>query len=186
MHFNGVCSFQAPLVGATIDGELGNRQWIYKCATNSATIAQWAKETLQVHYSPPLVDEFIRSREFVKLPLPIGPFAAQYFVLHLLCHDEGSTYSLVVHAAHAIFDAQVALHALHALVTSIVTTSSGTPVADLPWGKEWENLPTGILTAVGGAPDGWETGAANLLDTIREIGTTKTVRTHCEDRESMF
>jgi hypothetical protein len=186
MHFNVECSFQAPLVGATIDGKLGSREWLYQCATNPATVAQWAKDTLQVHYSPPPIDEFLSSREFVKFPLPIGPFAAQYFVLHLLCHDGRFKYSLVFHAAHAILDAQVALHALHALLTSIVRPSSGTPVADLPWGEEWENLPAGILTAIGGAPDGWETGAAKFLDTVREIGTTETVRTPDKDHESMF
>ena len=101
----------------------------------------------------------------MKLPYTHGLFDAQYFGADLLCHGN-DTYSLLLHGTHAIFDGQVTLDATHCLFKSLTAPKLEPSVNELAWGAEWKNLPTGIITAIGGAPKGWSEGVPALSQEV--------------------
>lgn len=162
--------FHAPLIAASIVGELGTRKWVYQCAASAAETKAWAEESFTVHDAPdtPSALSFALGKADTKLPYAIGPAKAQYFAANLLCHAEGE-YAFVFHATHSIFDGQVALDGLR-FIMSAFTAAPGEPGVDaLEWGTEWKNLPAGVVTAVGGPPTNWEGGVAALLKEIDAV-----------------
>jgi hypothetical protein len=168
-------SFHAPLLAATIEGDLGQRRWMYCCAASKEEAQFWAKETLTIHQDALSEEDFVPKRNMMKLPYPTGPFKAQYFGVDLLCMG-GDRYCLLLHGTHAIFDGQVTLDATHCLLNSLTAPNSEPDITMLEWGTEWKNLPTDIITAIGGAPDGAKEGVPTLSKEIRDIVENPKVR----------
>ncbi|KAF9498261.1 hypothetical protein BDN71DRAFT_1443568 [Pleurotus eryngii] len=142
--------FVAPLVGATISDD-EQTLWIYQPASSSKEVETWARNVFQVINDRLSPADFIQQSTERRLPyISDGDRASQQQCrFFLLTNPE---YAFFVHGTHAIFDAHPTFNMFHILLEEIVRLRDVEPYAELPWGREGDNLPPGPATASGCSP----------------------------------
>ena len=123
----------------------------------------WAGQTLVSVREPVAPHAFIASNIGKNVSYTLLDGTLQPIRVYLIRPDiTHNSYGIFFHGVHAILDAKGSLNAISLLLEWMSTPTLG-DVADLPWGKEYENLPPGPINATGGPREDWGTNGTALL-----------------------
>ncbi|KAM5537399.1 hypothetical protein V8D89_008918 [Ganoderma adspersum] len=158
--------YTCPIVGATLRSGVHDpdlRSWVYTPLKDAHEACAWADQTVSSVLEPIGPHAFIASKIETNLSYKLADGAIQPIKVYLtrpgITHN---AFGIFFHGMHAIMDTRASLKALSLLLESMSDPGIGT-IADLQWGKEFENLPSGPIKVTGGPREDWETHGTALL-----------------------
>ncbi|KAI1782456.1 hypothetical protein LXA43DRAFT_977562 [Ganoderma leucocontextum] len=163
--------YACPIVAATIvdDGTEAPPSWLYPLVTDPDYAERWAEETLFIlkEHTDPF--QFIQAMNNKKLPYVLRDGSHQYLRIYLIRPNTLlNMFGIFFHGSHAFLDAKPTLR-VFSLLLELMSSPQSVPLADIPWGTEYRNLPPGPVTATGGPREEWDTAGKALMSKISAI-----------------
>jgi hypothetical protein len=119
------------------------------------------------------VNAFVQDTSRCRLPYEFHNANSLWFRCYLLLGDR-DRYGLYFHGPHAIMDGVSTLNAF-ALMFQWMTNDTTEPVANLPWGTEWRNVPLGPVSATDDPREDWDIAGVELLKPLLDSEVPHTV-----------
>ncbi|KZT54377.1 hypothetical protein CALCODRAFT_510775 [Calocera cornea HHB12733] len=159
--------FHSPLVAASMvrDSETSlDQHWSYTCAPSPSAVRHWAEQVLHVVDDPITLDEFTHVAA-APLPEVHDDGHPSLFAVYLLTnvYPGQDRMAVFVDGAHTLMDGHSGLDCLAQLLSYVVSPEKTPEAANLPWGREWTNLPPATFEALGGLPESFKTEGLALM-----------------------
>ncbi|KAH9934333.1 uncharacterized protein B0H18DRAFT_1092755 [Fomitopsis serialis] len=165
--------FASPLVAANLETGIHDhifRSWVYAPAKSAVEVLEWSRKVVVV-VGPTTSEDFIKTT--VKNQVPYTHFDGSIILLHYYLFPnagEPGIFSLFVHGPHTILDGIPTIAAFSSIFEWMANPERE-PVDSLQWGREWQNLPPGPVTATGGPRPEWKTKGMALVNQIFSMHT---------------
>ncbi|EJF61519.1 hypothetical protein DICSQDRAFT_60260, partial [Dichomitus squalens LYAD-421 SS1] len=153
-------SFVCPIMAATPRFGIHHpklRSWIYTPLANHDEAYSWAEETVVMLDEVIDPSSFIQRINITRLPYILSDGTAQHLRVYVFRPSSlVNVFAIFFHGPHAMLDAKPNMQAFSTLL-EFMSSPQDIALADLPWGTEHKNLPTGPVTVTGGRSKEWET-----------------------------